>query len=492
MSGSAVLSPNDLLQIARDPSVASRRSLALSVTALFEAETVTLAERERTLAGEILGGLIRAFELEIRCELAARLAPNPRIPRAVIVMLANDQIEVARPILLNSDVLEAEDLIEIIELRGLNHQLAVACRETLCEDVCEALVETRNPAVIETVLRNPGAESEDATLTYLIEQARDVAGYQEALALRDGLTPRMVRRLYALVSDAVKQHILENYDVRPADLEDEPEPEIAGPSDELQQAIAAHTSSVGTTLDATADARHAAPDDVAADDPLPDIEESLVHAMLEPDDAAPAEPGDDAVAAQAAQDARPQPDAETGAYPVAVAARPEPEDEDRDDPASTDAAPAAEDDAVNGQVAAAATPEVPAQRAAVQDVTPELLIKLLRQERFDLFEERFGRLSGLESVRLKDVIYGAEGRDLAITCRALNMAKTDFAVILFLTRKGSGKEVEDPREIAKVMHLFESTQPEAAMDKLKLWRRSNGFIKAAKALGRAYDDRTLD
>src|SRR3546814_17980660 len=57
------------------------------------------------------------FERDIRRDLAARFADNPLVPNDLVVMLANDDIAIAEPILRRSSVLQDEELIGVIRYR---------------------------------------------------------------------------------------------------------------------------------------------------------------------------------------------------------------------------------------------------------------------------------------------------------------------------------------------------------------------------------------
>ena len=72
--------------------------------------------------------LIDAADLSERAALAARLAPYPSAPRAVIERLARDVIEVAAPILKHSPCLTAGDLEAIAEEHGAAHAAVIAAR----------------------------------------------------------------------------------------------------------------------------------------------------------------------------------------------------------------------------------------------------------------------------------------------------------------------------------------------------------------------------
>jgi hypothetical protein len=72
--------------------------------------------------------LIDATDIHARASLAARLAPYPASPRAVIGRLARDVIEVAEPVLRQSPCLTPADLKAIAEERGPAYAAVIATR----------------------------------------------------------------------------------------------------------------------------------------------------------------------------------------------------------------------------------------------------------------------------------------------------------------------------------------------------------------------------
>jgi len=72
--------------------------------------------------------LIDAADLSERAALAARLAPYPSAPQAVIARLARDVIEVAAPILKHSPCLTADDLEVIAAQHGAAHAAVISAR----------------------------------------------------------------------------------------------------------------------------------------------------------------------------------------------------------------------------------------------------------------------------------------------------------------------------------------------------------------------------
>ncbi|ODT68764.1 MAG: hypothetical protein ABS75_19595 [Pelagibacterium sp. SCN 63-23] len=120
---------------------------------------------------EVLCQLAELVEVEARAHVAKLLAPLERAPGTVVLKLATDVIEVARPLLEFSNVLSDDDLIDIVGRQSENHRVAIAGRASLTERVGEAIVEHGETASVVTLVRNPKAEFDRATLEKLVERA---------------------------------------------------------------------------------------------------------------------------------------------------------------------------------------------------------------------------------------------------------------------------------------------------------------------------------
>lgn len=166
-----------------------------------------LSDRERTLMGDILRRLVADVEAAVRRDLAHRLAQDPRAPRDLLVAVANDTIDIAYPILAESSVLADGDLIEIVRQRTQAHQLAIAARRAISEDVSQALVNTGDEDVVVALLNNAGAQISAATMEYLVDQSRRVDRFQEPLVRRHDLPRDLARSMYLWVSAALRHHL---------------------------------------------------------------------------------------------------------------------------------------------------------------------------------------------------------------------------------------------------------------------------------------------
>lgn len=205
---------------ARGKPAPGRTTLAGIVNDLFFSGQRVLSDRERAQMTDILRQLVHDVEIDIRQKLAARFSEDERAPRDLVLTLANDEIEVAHPILVNSKLLCAEELIEIIRHRTMEHQLAIAVRKTVSEPVADALIETGREDVVERLLENQGASFSAASMQYLVEQSQRVDRYQNPLLRRRELKPDLARRMYWWVSAALRTHILERFDIDADELDE--------------------------------------------------------------------------------------------------------------------------------------------------------------------------------------------------------------------------------------------------------------------------------
>ncbi len=95
-----------LAQLAMNPrDGASREEIYLAVASLYRIQGAGLNDRERELMREILRRLTRDVEMAIRIALAERLADDITAPHDLILLLVDDAIEVARPLILRSPLL---------------------------------------------------------------------------------------------------------------------------------------------------------------------------------------------------------------------------------------------------------------------------------------------------------------------------------------------------------------------------------------------------
>jgi len=218
------LSAEQLITLARQKSDQAREQLFEAMGDVFLERNTVLTLQERALITDILEKLIREVSREIRRKLAVKLAEAPATPRELAVLLANDEIDIASPVLIKSQVLSDVDLIEIVRNRSTQHLLAISMRRDLSTAVADALVESGEKDVIRSLLENQDAHISRATMAYLVEQSKAVDEFQEPLVKRRDLPPELAKRMCLWVSAAIRQSILERFNIDADTLDDSLEP----------------------------------------------------------------------------------------------------------------------------------------------------------------------------------------------------------------------------------------------------------------------------
>lgn len=205
-----------LAQLAMNPQGgASREEIYLAVASLYRIQGTGLNERERELMREILRRLTLDVEMAIRIALAQRLADDTTAPHDLILLLVDDRIEVARPLILNSPLLTETDVLKLIASCDAAHQAAVAARPHIGVPVTDALAKSDNESVLMALVRNATAKISDSGYRTLVEKSRALTGLQEPLVHRPDMPPQLAAGMCEWVSDALKNFITTNYHMAP-------------------------------------------------------------------------------------------------------------------------------------------------------------------------------------------------------------------------------------------------------------------------------------
>lgn len=199
-----------LARLAKEASPEGRQALLREVTDLFMEAPEDLSSTEVAYFGDIMERLVFELEMKARRHLAEALADVGTAPHELVTRLASDEIEVAKPVLMKSGVLADSDLLDIIKQCSQEHLLAVSQRSRVSEQVADALVEKGNDEVLGSLAGNAGAVLSRNAMETMVERGENGAeALQEALVTRRDFPPDLLQRMYAYVSDALRQHIVE-------------------------------------------------------------------------------------------------------------------------------------------------------------------------------------------------------------------------------------------------------------------------------------------
>jgi uncharacterized protein (DUF2336 family) len=180
--------------------------------ALWHATDLLIAgsysEDEVTTFGKVIGRLADEIEVEVRSQLAHRLARFDRAPLNVVHKLAfDDAIEVAGPVLEQSVQLDDATLVANASSKSQSHMLAISRRNLIGESVTDVLVERGNSAVVSSLASNSGARFSSPGLLHMVKRAEGDSILAEQLGLRKDIPRQLFQQLIAKATDDVRKRL---------------------------------------------------------------------------------------------------------------------------------------------------------------------------------------------------------------------------------------------------------------------------------------------
>jgi uncharacterized protein (DUF2336 family) len=158
--------------------------------------------------GEVIARLADEIEVAARAQLAKRLARFDRAPVNIIHKLAfDDAIEVAGPILQDSERLEPYALVANVCIKSQPHMLAISKRQSIAESVTDVLVTRGDQDVVNSVASNNGARFSDFGFLHMVQRAEGDSILAEQLGLRKDIPRQVFQQLIAKASDDVKKRL---------------------------------------------------------------------------------------------------------------------------------------------------------------------------------------------------------------------------------------------------------------------------------------------
>jgi uncharacterized protein (DUF2336 family) len=149
-----------------------RIEMLTRVTDLFVGGAQRYSETQIGLFDDVMVRLVQTIEAKARARLSHRLAPIANAPAHVVTMLAfDDDIEVAQPVLSQSERLGDKELVATAASKSQQHLAAIARRKSLSEAVTDVLVERGDRDVVHSVVKNAGARFSDAGFRMLVTRS---------------------------------------------------------------------------------------------------------------------------------------------------------------------------------------------------------------------------------------------------------------------------------------------------------------------------------
>jgi uncharacterized protein (DUF2336 family) len=200
---------SELEVVIRRGSSARRADTLRRIGALFADRASRLSDEHVQLFDEVLHRLIAEVAANARMELAHRLAAISNAPREVVRCLAkDDDIAVARPILMQSPRLADCDLLEVAEAKREAHLLALSKRRGLGKPLTDVLIRRGNREVLRSLADNFDAQLSDANFAALIDRAMQDGALAQRIGIRPDIPPRHLRTLVLASRPPMQQRLL--------------------------------------------------------------------------------------------------------------------------------------------------------------------------------------------------------------------------------------------------------------------------------------------
>src|SRR4051794_1186570 len=188
--------------------VARRVETLRRVTDLFLNGAVDYSDEQIALFDDVFHCLMRHIEASAKALLASRLAPVGTAPPMTIRALAfDDLIEVAAPVLSQSERLDDEALIETARNKSQAHLMAISARKTLSGAVTDVLILRGDDDVVQNTVNNPGAQFTERGYGRLVARAEGDDNLATCIGLRPSIPRHHYLKLLAKASDPVRARL---------------------------------------------------------------------------------------------------------------------------------------------------------------------------------------------------------------------------------------------------------------------------------------------
>lgn len=198
--------------------LARRAEVLRRVTDLFALQSGSFSEDQVALFDVVMGKLLENIESAARAQFGSRIAKLADAPRGVVRLLAQDNaIQVAGPVLAESERLDVETLVDTAKTKSQDHLLAISGRKELVEAVTDVLVDRGNRAVVSATAHNAGAKFSEFGVSTLVRKARDDGDLALCVWSRPDIPRQNLVKLFVDASEVVKNQLVEA-DPRRAEL----------------------------------------------------------------------------------------------------------------------------------------------------------------------------------------------------------------------------------------------------------------------------------
>jgi uncharacterized protein (DUF2336 family) len=167
-----------------------------------------LSEDDRAAAEGAMIMLLDDGSPLVRAALADALASSEYAPAAVVLALASDQPEIARPVLERSPLLVDAELVDMVATGGAQAQAAIAGRAMLPGSVSAAIAEIGSAESCLLLIENDSAEIVPFSLSRIAERFGNLGAIRETLLARTDVPAATRQTLIAKLSETLADFVV--------------------------------------------------------------------------------------------------------------------------------------------------------------------------------------------------------------------------------------------------------------------------------------------
>ena len=191
----------------------SSPTLARVLTDLYVQEERPNGTAEMIRFGTLMVGLMERLDRSDRRIIAEKLGRRSDVSAALIRMLADDEPEVAAPLLARSPQLDDAILARLAE-KSESHRAAIARRGDLTRALVARLAETGGPETAAALAANQALRFDPPLVARLVERLRDVPAAARAFVEREDVAGADAAPLFLTASEAGRRKILDGLETQ--------------------------------------------------------------------------------------------------------------------------------------------------------------------------------------------------------------------------------------------------------------------------------------
>ncbi len=189
----------------------ARRTLLRRLIDFIAMPASQVAPPDRSMGGDILLDMLFHATDSDRRLCSVRIASLRDAPRRLLRYLAQCNIDIARPLLEESESFDSSDLLEIIDQVTPEHRLLIAKRKRVPSVVSDQLARRGELSTVKALIQNQGAELSETAIDVLVERSRKEGELSSLLITRLELKPAQAMAMFWWSDRDTRRTILQRH-----------------------------------------------------------------------------------------------------------------------------------------------------------------------------------------------------------------------------------------------------------------------------------------